>query len=288
MQPSRHFVQCLSPAGLHRMAYQQWGDPENPKVLICVHGVTRVGADFDALAARLQKDYRIICPDVVGRGYSDSLKQAGLYQIPQYVSDMVSLIARLDVPQVHWVGTSMGGLIGMVLAGLENSPISRLVINDVGPNLDAQAMNRIADYIGQDMRFESFDQALVYIKAISASFGPHDDAQWDKLARDVLRQNPDGSWRKHYDLKLAEPVRAITPELAQAAQAMLWASYDAIRCPVLLLRGAESDLLTRQTAEQMSQRGPHARMVEFAGVGHAPTLLAADQIDAVSRFLLEG
>ena len=286
MQARRKSVQCISPTGLHAMSYKEWGDPLNSKVLICVHGVTRVAEDFDSLAAALCDEYRVVCPDVVGRGYSGRLRNPMHYQIPQYVSDMVSLLARLDAETVHWFGTSMGGLIGMSLASLPDNPIKKLVLNDVGPVLNPDALARIGDYIGQDVRFDSFDEAQAYIKAISISFGPHSPAQWEKLARDVLRQNEQGQWVRHYDLGLAQPIKASTPELAAIAQTMLWAAYDAIRCPTLLVRGAESDLLTAESAQAMTQRGPRARLVEFAGVGHAPTFVQPEQIEVAVDFLL--
>lgn len=286
MQARRKSVQCISPTGMHTMSYKEWGDPLNPKVLVCVHGVTRVAEDFDSLAVALCQEYRVVCPDVVGRGYSGRLRNPMHYQIPQYVSDMVSLLARLEAETVHWFGTSMGGLIGMSLASLPDNPIKKLVLNDVGPVLNPEALARIGEYIGQDVRFESFDEAQAYIKAISISFGPHSEVQWEKLARDVLRQNEQGQWVRHYDLGLAQPIKASTPELAAIAQTMLWAAYDAITCPTLLVRGAESDLLTAESAQVMTQRGPRARLVEFAGVGHAPTFLQPEQIAVAVDFLL--
>ncbi|MFZ6680330.1 alpha/beta fold hydrolase [Undibacterium sp. Tian12W] len=286
MQARRKSVQCISPTGLHAMSYKEWGDPLNPRVLVCVHGVTRVAEDFDSLAVALCDEYRVVCPDVVGRGYSGRLRNPMHYQIPQYVSDMVSLLARLDAQTVHWFGTSMGGLIGMSLASLPDSPIKKLILNDVGPVLNPDALVRIGDYIGQDVRFDSFEEAQAYIKAISISFGPHSEAQWEKLARDVLRQNEQGQWVRHYDLGLAQPIKASTPELAAIAQTMLWAAYDAISCPTLLVRGAKSDLLTAESAQAMTQRGPRARLVEFAGVGHAPTFVQPEQIAVAVDFLL--
>lgn len=282
-------VQCSSPAGLHRMAYKEWGDPANPKVLVCVHGVTRVSDDFDQLARALCDEYRVVCPDVVGRGRSDRLRDPSHYTVPQYVADMVTLIARVtannDDEAVHWVGTSMGGLIGMVLASLKGSPIRKMVLNDIGPVLDPEAMARIGEYIGQDLRFASFEQGAAYVREVSASFGPHTEEQWHKLASDVLRQLPDGAWVRHYDLGLAVPFRSITPELAKASEAGLWAAYDAIQCPTLLLRGELSDLLSRDTARQMAARGPHPKVVEIPGVGHAPTLMHDAQIAIVRNFL---
>ena len=280
-------VQCLSPAGLHAMAYKEWGDPGNPRVLVCVHGVTRVSDDFDALAAAMSDHYRVICPDVVGRGRSGWLKDPKYYWVPQYVNDMVTLIARLDVPEVDWFGTSMGALIGMGLAALPDTPIRKMVMNDVGPSLNFQALSRIGSYIGEDMRFDSFQQGRDYIRTISAPFGPHTDQEWDKLAADVLRQTADGRWRRHYDVSLALPFKVMTEESAQQGEAALWAAYDAVQCPVLLVRGSESDLLTRETAQQMTTRGPHAQLVELPGIGHAPTFMHEDQIALARQFFLE-
>jgi pimeloyl-ACP methyl ester carboxylesterase len=283
-------VQCSSPAGLHRMAYKEWGDPANPRVLVCVHGVTRVGDDFDHLARALCDHYRVVCPDVAGRGRSDRLRRPELYNVEQYVADMVTLVARAtannDDGTVHWVGTSMGGLIGMILASLDDTPIRKLVINDIGPVIDPVALVRIGEYIGRDLRFPSFEQGAAFVREVSGSFGPHSDAQWNKLAADVLREAPDGSWVRHYDLALAEPFRAITPEVAKAGEAGLWAAFDAIRCPTLLVRGAESDLLSRETALQMAARGPKPKLVEIAGVGHAPTFMHDAQVAIAREFLI--
>jgi len=286
-----HAVQCISPAGLHQMSYKEWGDADNPNVLICAHGVTRVGDDFDALAQALAGDYRVVCPDIVGRGRSGRLRNPQLYRIPQYVSDMVTLIARVQAraekQTVDWVGTSMGGLIGLGLASLPDSPVNRLVLNDIGPTLDPVALQRIGDYIGQDLRFPTFAAGAQFVRDVSKPFGPHSDAEWHKLAVDVLRQDKDGQWVRHYDMGLAQPFRSATPESAKADEAILWAAYDAVRCPTLLIRGAESDLLSPETAQNMTQRGPRAQLVELAGIGHAPTFLHDDQIAIVRRFLLE-
>lgn len=279
-------VQCLSQTGLHRMAYKEWGDPLNPKVLVCVHGVTRVSDDFDNVAQELCREYRVICPDVVGRGRSDWLRDPQHYQVAQYVSDMVTLLARLDAQTVHWFGTSMGGLIGMGLASLKDSPVRKLVLNDVGPALNPSALTRIGGYMGQEVRFATFDHALRYIREILLPFGQHTDEEWRKLAEDVLRQDKDGQWIRHYDPGISVPFKASTPESAQRAEAMLWMAYDAISCPTLLVRGAESDLVTPETAQAMTTRGPKAKLVEIPGVGHAPTFMHVDQIAIVKEFLI--
>lgn len=283
-------VQCLSMAGLHHMAYKEWGAADNPNVLVCVHGVTRVSDDFDAMARALAADYRVICPDVVGRGRSGRLRNPQLYVIPQYVSDMVTLLARVladnERQSVDWFGTSMGGLIGLGLASLPGNPIARLVLNDIGPSLEAAALQRIGDYIGQDLRFPTFEEGARFIRDVSLTFGPHTEDEWHKLAADVLRQDKDGMWVRHYDMGLAQPFRSATPESVAADQAALWHSYDAITCPTLLIRGSESDLLSRDTARIMTERGPRATLVEVPGVGHAPTFVHDDQIAIVKRFLL--
>lgn len=284
--PQIKTVQCLSPMGLHHMAYKEWGDPRNPDVLICVHGVSRVSDDFDDLASALCDRYRVICPDVVGRGRSSWLKNPHLYAVPQYVSDMVTLVARLDVSTVDWFGTSMGALIGMGLAGLPESPIRKMIMNDVGPALNYPALLRIAAYLGLDRRFASFEEGEAYIRTVSASFGPHTNEQWHKLASDVLRKEPDGSWRRHYDPSIAKAFESMTEESIIKGEAALWLAYDAIRCPVLLVRGTESDLLTPETAKQMTERGPKPQLVELPGIGHAPTFMDAGQIAIARQFFL--
>jgi pimeloyl-ACP methyl ester carboxylesterase len=268
------------------MTYKEWGDPDNSKVLVCVHGVTRVSDDFDNLAKELCRDYRVACPDIVGRGRSAWLRDPRYYQLPQYVGDMVTLLARLNAETVHWVGTSMGGLIGLGVAALQDSPVRKLVLNDIGPALSAEALNRIGEYIGHAARFVTFEAAAEYIRAISQPFGPHTDEEWRKLAADVLRQDEDGQWIRNYDLGLSIPFKSASPEITKNGEAMLWASYDRIACPTLLIRGKESDLLTRDVAQAMTRRGPKATLVEIEGVGHAPTFTHADQIAIVKNFLV--
>jgi len=275
-------VQCASPKGLHRIAYREWGEADNGRVLVCVHGLTRCARDFDALAAAMSDHYRVICPDVAGRGGSDWLPDPMLYQLPQYVLDMVTLIARLDVESVHWVGTSMGGLIGMALAAQANTPVKKLVINDAGPVVSKVSLERIASYVGMAPSFPSIEAADKYVRIVSATFGPHTDAEWRFLTEVVTRKNPDGTLRLHYDPKLAEPFRATMPE----GDMELWPVWDAIQCPTMVVHGALSDLLTAATCEKMRQRGPGAKIVDIAGVGHAPTLMHADQIKVVRDFLL--
>ena len=284
-EPRLGHVQCLGARGLHRMAYWEWGDPRSERVVLCVHGLSRQGRDFDTLAMAMRDRYRVVCPDVVGRGESDRLADPGGYQVPAYVADMVTLIARLNASTVHWVGTSMGGLIGMGLAALPGSPISRLVLNDVGPTIDAAGIARIAAYLGQPLSWPSVEAAADYLLTISKGFGAHTSEQWLALTRPMLRREAD-AYRLHYDPAIATALRAITPAAAAAGQAALWAAYDAIRCPTLLLRGEQSDLLSKDTALAMTARGPKAILHEFAEVGHAPTLVRAEQVAVVREFLL--
>jgi pimeloyl-ACP methyl ester carboxylesterase len=284
-EPRLHHVQCLAPEGLHRMAYWEWGDAANPKVLVCVHGLSRQGRDFDTFARALCGEYRVVCPDVAGRGRSDWLRNPASYAIPKYVADMVTLLARLAADEVHWVGTSMGGLIGLGLAALPDSPIARLVLNDVGPAIEYGALVRIGAYIGQPAHWRTVDEAADALRAISLAFGPHTRDEWLALTRPQLVADGDG-FKSHYDPAIAIAFRAVTPELAAAGEAALWQAWDALTCPTLVLRGADSDLLTRETAHAMAQRGPRAQVREFAGVGHAPTLVHADQIAVVRDFLL--
>jgi pimeloyl-ACP methyl ester carboxylesterase len=267
------------------MAYWEWGDPANPKVLVCVHGLSRQGRDFDTLARAMVGEYRVVCPDVVGRGQSDWLADPSGYQIPAYAADMVTLLARLNAQTVHWVGTSMGGLIGLIIAALKNSPVSRLVLNDVGPVVELDAIARIGTYLGAPLRWKSLDEAADALWAISQSFGPHTREQWLELTRPMLKADGDG-FIPHYDLKISEPFRSLTPDAVKAGEAMVWAMYDSLRCRVKLLRGAESDLLSPATAKAMTERGPKAELHEFAGIGHAPMLNSADQIAVVREFLL--
>ncbi len=285
LQPRLRHVQCLGARGLHRMGYWEWGDRTCERVLVCAHGLSRQGRDFDVLAQAMGGGWRVVCPDVAGRGESDWLADPAGYQIPSYVADMVTLLGRLDVPSVAWLGTSMGGLIGMALAALPSSPIARLVLNDVGPTIDAAGVARIASYVGAPLTWASEDEAADYLLGISKGFGPHSRGEWLALTRPMLRREGE-RFRLHYDPAIAVALRAITPEMAAAGQAALWAAFDAIRCPTLVLRGEESDLLSPDTAEAMTKRGPRARLHEFAGVGHAPTLVAAHQIAVVREFLL--
>ena len=282
--PRLAHVSCLGARGLHRMAYWEWGAADNPRVVVCVHGLSRQGRDFDTLARDLSADYRVVCPDMVGRGQSDWLIDPMGYGIAQYVADMVALVARLNVAQIDWVGTSMGGLIGMMLASLPNTPVRRLVLNDVGPVIQPVALKRIGTYLGVPAHWATEEEAAAALWAISQGFGPHTREEWLALTLPQLKADGAG-FKPHYDPAIAVPVRAMTAEMAAAGEVVLWAAYDRITAPTLLLRGALSDLLSADTALAMTQRGPLASLHDLPGVGHAPTLVAADQRAAVREFL---
>jgi pimeloyl-ACP methyl ester carboxylesterase len=283
--PRQRFVQCASPVGLHRMAYTEWGDPDNPRVLVCVHGLTRSGRDFDRLAAAFADTYRVVCPDVVGRGLSSWLTVPNFYTVPQYVSDMVTLIARLDVEKVDWFGTSMGGLIGMGLAGLPQSPIQKMLLNDVGPHLEPAAVSRIGEYLGKPLRFETLQQGIDCAALLAQTFGPLTPEEWREINTPLLHER-DGAWYFRYDPRIGEPFAAITEDQTKAGEAALWGALAAAQGPVLVVRGEQSDLLSRETVQKMVAQGKAVSSVEIPGVGHAPAFLSAEQIGIARRFFV--
>ncbi|MEO8302625.1 MAG: alpha/beta hydrolase [Betaproteobacteria bacterium] len=277
--PRRSRFRSLSPHGFHDVVYFEWGDPGNSRVVVCVHGVGRNARDFDVFAEALSPTHRVLAVDVPGRGESDWLADPNDYVFPTYLTTLTALIARSGADAVDWVGTSMGGLLGLIVAAQPKSPVRRLVVNDVGPVIEPAALERIRGYFGLDPIFATFAEIEQYIRTVSAPFGRLTDAQWEHVTRTNVRQRPDGHWGLAYDPGIAAAFRA------SAAPADLWGLWDAIRIPTLVLRGAQSDLLSLATATEMSSRGPRPAVVEFADVGHAPMLLSADQIDPVIRFL---
>lgn len=285
--PRDNSILGLSTKGFHRLRYVEWGDPAAERVVICVHGLTRNGRDFDFLARALLPEFRVVCPDVAGRGRSDWLYAKEDYGYPQYCADMTALIARVTAGgkprRIYWVGTSMGGIIGMLLASRPQSPIERLVLNDVGTIIPKAALERLRAYVGKDPRFKSYEELEAYVRTVSAPFGPLTDAQWRHLAETGAKRDEDGTWGMSYDPGLAAPFQQ-----GPLADVDLWQYWDTIACPTLLLRGAQSDLLLHDTAFAMTQRGPKPRLVEFEGIGHAPMLMAEDQIKVVRDFLLGG
>lgn len=285
------------------MAWWQWGDDTAAHVVVCAHGLSRQGRDFDVLAqallaraAELGTPLRVVCPDVVGRGESDWLKDPMGYQFTTYVGDMLSMLTQLHqesaISTLDWLGTSMGGIIGMSLAGMPGlplpTPIHRLVLNDVGPTIEWTALERIGEYLGKSGTFATVEQGAAAMRAISTGFGPHTDSEWLALSRPLFKALPQGGYRLHYDPAIAVPYGHMTREASVQGEAALWQIYDQITADTLVLRGADSDLLSQGTVQSMKERGPRPRAVEFPGVGHAPTLVAREQVEVVLDFLLPG
>ncbi len=297
-EPKLNYLPCADSGSGHRMAYWEWGPADAGHIVVCVHGLSRQGRDFDGLAQALVERsggaVRVICPDVVGRGKSDWLADPMGYQVPTYAADVFALLAHLKptTQTLDWVGTSMGGLIGLAVCGQTQFPLPvplrRLVLNDVGPAIQWDSIVRIGQYLGRAVQFESLQQAADAMWAVSTTFGPHTPAQWLELSRYMVKPVPGtaNAVTLHYDPSIAVPFGTMTRESAAQGEAVLWQLYDAIAAQTLLLRGAQSDLLSVETARLMTARGPKARLVEFAGVGHAPTLIAFDQVDTVTQFLL--
>jgi pimeloyl-ACP methyl ester carboxylesterase len=275
----RHFL-SLSPHGFHSVAYREWGDATNPRVVVCVHGLTRNGRDFDFLAAALADGFRVLCPDMPGRGESEWLRAASDYAFPTYLGALTALLAQAQAQRVAWVGTSMGGLLGMAMAAQPGSPVARLVCNDVGPVIESAALARIGTYVGSDPAFPSFAALEEHIREVSAPFGQLTDVQWEALARSTALALPDGTWRLRYDPGIA---LAFRDSAKQATD--LWPLWDAIKCPTLVIRGADSDLLSATTAAAMAARGPRPDVITVPDVGHAPMLLTSEQIAPIVAFL---
>lgn len=276
-----HKVLCGGALGLYHMAYREWGDSQNPKVLVCVHGLTRNSLDFERLAQALSSEYRVIAPDVVGRGESDCLVDPMGYNTFTYAADMVTLLAKLGVKQVDWLGTSMGGLIGMMLAGQPNSPIRRMILNDVGPILSVEALKRIVGYVGEPYEFADMTAARRYVRLIFTPFALQTDADWDVLIASTFKPTATGGVRFNYDRHINKPLQ----QALLGQDINLWPVYDRIQCPTLLVRGSLSDLLSVETATEMTQRGPKATLKVVEGVGHAPMFMSADQVNLVREFL---
>lgn len=280
MPMTQRSLSGLNSRGFHTIAYTEWGAPDRP-VLVCVHGMTRNGRDFDSLAAMLENSWRVVCPDIAGRGRSDWLPSLADYVYPQYLADMTALVARLDVDSVDWVGTSMGGLIGMALAAQANTPIRRLVLNDIGPFIPKAFLTRLRDYVGKDPRFADVDALEAYLRQVHAPFGPLTDGQWRHLAEHGARKMPDGGFALAYDPAIARA--AFTGDEPEDIE--MWDIWDRIACPVLVLRGAASDLLLPETVASMRQRGPGCEAAEIAGCGHAPALMDEVQISLIRTWL---
>ncbi|GGO86833.1 alpha/beta hydrolase [Marinobacterium nitratireducens] len=272
-------LSALNSQGFHRLHYVEWGSADNDRVLVCVHGLARNSRDFDDLARALSRNYRVVCPDVVGRGDSDWLPDPGGYQITQYLNDMTVLLARLQVDKVDWIGTSMGGLIGICLAALPNTPIRSLVLNDIGPFVDRAALQRIQGYLGEK-RFTDLDLAEAWLRQTYPALRNLSDKQWRRLAQAGTREQPDGSLTQHYDPGIAEALRQ-----SSDADVDLWSLWQRIRCPRMLIWGEASDVLQAETVERMRRETPDLELLSLPGIEHAPSLMESDQIDAIQNWL---
>jgi pimeloyl-ACP methyl ester carboxylesterase len=311
-EPRFHRFESLGPRGFHQIAYTEWGNPSNPHIVVCVHGLTRNSRDFDSLALALADRCRVVCMDVVGRGSSGWLQIKSDYGFALYLSDAAALIARVTASRtptsalrrlfqgsserthcrVDWVGTSMGGLIGMFLAAKPSSPISRLVLNDVGPMVPWMALARLcAIHAAAPAQFANLEEVERHLRSVCAEFGPLPDAEWRHAAEHGAIRRKDGSYVLNYDPAILSGLASgATDGIAFGLDFLrgvnLWPMWDAVRCPALVLRGGESDVLLPATAAEMAGRGPKAQVVEFPGVGHAPWLRDGHQIGAVRDFLL--
>jgi pimeloyl-ACP methyl ester carboxylesterase len=272
---------ALGPHGFSRIAYEEWGDPSCARVLVCVHGLTRNRHDFDELAALLSDRWRVVCVDVPGRGDSDWLPIPADYDVPVYCQMLAQLLARLDVEEASWLGTSMGGIIGIALAAQPRSPIRQLVLNDVGGFIPKAALERIKSYATIVPRFTSLDDAEQWMRQSYQAFGPLTDRQWRYMAAHSIRDAGDGQgFRLHYDPALTQALAKFDP-----TDVNLWPLWDAVRCPVFVIRGANSDLLLPETLMEMQARGPGAEIAVIEGCGHAPSLMDPAQIALVRGWL---
>ncbi|MEM8748890.1 MAG: alpha/beta hydrolase [Pseudomonadota bacterium] len=281
---SKHYHLGLGFHGFHRINYLEWGNVDQFKhqeTLLCVHGLTRNARDFDYFAAKMCDRYRVICPDVVGRGDSDHITGPDAYNYLQYNSDMNALIGRLEVTEVNWVGTSMGGIIGMVLASVAQSPIRRLVVNDIGPEVSRDALMSIAQYIGRSDEFASLKEVEDYLRSIYFEFAPMTDEDWEHMARYSSRRTKTGKFRLKVDSRVGEAFR----ESISYFNVDMWETWEKITCPVLVLRGCQSSFLSEETAQRMLTCGPQTTLVEFEDTGHTPTLRNDEQVSVIEDWL---
>ncbi len=284
MNKHYHKITCQNPEGTHKIAYQEWGNPKNEKVLICVHGLTRNSQDFDDLAQVLKQDYRVICPDIVGRGKSDYLINPNYYGIPLYVADLLTLINHLQLTSIDWLGTSMGGLIGMSIACIENTPIKRLILNDVGAYIPATAIQRIGEYLCQKQPiFDNFQQVKEYVKKVYSSFGNLTENQWEKLAKYSVELSDHNQYKLNYDPAISTAFQGLKSGEFQPID--LWQIWDLIHCPVLLLHGENSDLLLSETITKMQENHDNLEVKHLKNCGHAPALMSLDQINLIQTWL---
>lgn len=279
MRPSAGSFPYTDHNGTVWLAFQDFGDRSRERVVVCVHGLTRNGRDFDRLAIAMAKDFRVIEVDVAGRGRSGWLADKTAYTYETYLKHMDAFFDYRGLQECDFIGTSMGGLIGMMLAAREESPIRRLILNDVGPVIPGAALSRLGEYVGKDPRFKNLQAAAEYFKEIHAAYGIPDDLGWSDMTLHSTIRQEDGTYALHYDPAIGDAFTEDMPDIK------LWEIWDEIRCPTLVLRGAESDVLTRETAERMTRSGPRAELVEFSDCGHAPSLMTEEQIKVVHDWL---
>jgi len=280
---TQHRCRCPDPQGSHEIAYIQWGDTRNPRILLCLHGLTRNGRDFDYLAAVLAQEYRVICPDIVGRGQSDWLKRSEDYSLTVYINDILTLLTELQISTVDWLGNSLGGLIGMSLAAQHPQRIRRLILNDIGAFIPQTALAQIEQYfIHKPDYFQSLEAVDIFFRATHQALGALTDEQWQHLAYHCVHLLPNGGYCLAYDPKLAQ----VFQNFAQQ-DVVLWATWREVHCPVLILHGLESVLLSTETIAAMQAIHPQTEIVTFPGIGHTPALMSAEQIEVVRQWLLK-
>lgn len=308
-EPTLHYLLCTNPRGWHRIGYWEWGDPDNDEVLLCVHGLTRNGRDFDALARRLSHRYRVICPDMAGRGTSDWLEDADFYTFAQYVGDMATLIGQVQPERINWLGTSMGGLLGLTfiymlsqtattpLTGTrcnaeaplwlrqKSNPIHKLILNDIGPELALDGMKNIARYAEITESFPDYAQAVDYARTHWTGFGLETDEQWALFTEHYFVTDMKSQWIPHYDPAIIRAfVRGLNYPM-QESQDFLWSVFQQLQIPVLLLRGEHSDLLSAEVYQRMLDEQPRAQGWQTPRAGHAPSLTHEDEIQVIEQFL---
>jgi len=273
--------------GTHKIVYYQWGDDAAKEVIFCVHGLTRTGRDFDYLASALasSKDVRVIAPDVAGRGKSQWLKKPSWYGYPTYMADMIALIKHLKLEKVKWVGTSMGGLIGILIAAYHPRIISKMVLNDIGPFIPKKSLNRLASYVGKDINFKDMNDASKYLKTIMEGFGITKEEHWNHILKHTFILGSEARYHFAYDPKIAAPFRNILGRPKKMPDMDFSEVWEKVDCPMFVIRGGDSDLLLRETSIEMKEHKFVEEVVELPGIGHAPSLMEEEQIELIEKWL---
>lgn len=290
-------VLCASQEGFHRLAYSEFGQAENDSTVICVHGLTRNRHDFDPLAQFLSDQGRhVFCPDIVGRGDSSHFENPKYYNYQQYIADMTTFIARTAAPKIDWIGTSMGGLIGMALAGLPNSPIRSLVLNDIGPQIPVQALWRLGQYVGKHPTFTSLNEAMDHFKTIYANFGNLTEEQWHYITIHSIKEISPSKYAVKLDPHIkgsktsgqlvkeffTNPHRALEGILFDVD---LWYLWQKVKCPVLVIHGKNSDMLLSEHVQRMQRTHSQVALLEIENAGHAPILFDCSEHEQIDDWL---